>query len=318
MEEKISIIIPVYKVEEYLDYCVESVVKQTYNNLEIILVDDGSPDRCPKMCDEWAKKDKRIKVIHKKNAGVSQARNSGLEIATGKFVAFIDSDDTISLQMFEILMKTIADTKSDMSVCSWKKVYDISKPNNKDVAIEKIKIKSFENDEVFDLLFNKKVPLIMAVWAKLYKKSLFDGLKYPSDIAIGEDEFMIPYVLDRVKKLSFVDLPLYNNTQRETSVTAGSFSIKRMGAVIARKDRWQFCAKNKPEFEQKALAQYLLTLAIFYTKFKKTKADKKLLSELLSEFNDCYKLLKKKNILIRIFKNSKSLFAFMLAVKEKI
>ena len=101
--ELITIIVPVYKVEKYLDRCVQSIVDQTYTNLEIILVDDGSPDNCPKMCDEWAKKDKRIKVIHKQNGGLSDARNAGLEKAKGKYVGFVDSDDYVAPNCFKIL-----------------------------------------------------------------------------------------------------------------------------------------------------------------------------------------------------------------------
>ena len=97
MKEKlISVIIPIYKVEQYLDECVESIIKQTYKNLEIILVDDGSPDGCPQMCDEWARKDERIRVVHKKNGGLSSARNAGLDVATGEYVSFVDSDDFIA------------------------------------------------------------------------------------------------------------------------------------------------------------------------------------------------------------------------------
>ena len=105
MEGLISVIIPVYKVESYLDECVKSVVSQTYPNLEIILVDDGSPDNCPQMCDAWAKKDERIRVIHKKNGGLSSARNAGMKVATGDYIGFVDSDDFISPEMFELLQK---------------------------------------------------------------------------------------------------------------------------------------------------------------------------------------------------------------------
>ena len=114
---KISVIIPVYNVEEYLDKCVTSVLNQTYKNLEIILVDDGSPDNCPKMCDEWAKKDKRIKVVHKKNGGLSDARNSGIEVCTGEYIGFVDSDDYIDKQMYKELLKRIESTNSDMVMC---------------------------------------------------------------------------------------------------------------------------------------------------------------------------------------------------------
>ena len=102
---KISVIVPVYKVEKYLDKCVESIVNQTYKNLEIILVDDGSPDNCPAMCDEWAEKDERIRVIHKENGGLADARNAGMDIATGDYIGFVDSDDWIEPNMYEVLLK---------------------------------------------------------------------------------------------------------------------------------------------------------------------------------------------------------------------
>ena len=105
MKEKVSIIIPIYKVEKYLDECVNSVVKQTYNDLEIILVDDGSPDACPSMCDEWEIIDDRIKVIHKENGGLSDARNAGIKVMTGDYVLFVDSDDYLASNMVEELLK---------------------------------------------------------------------------------------------------------------------------------------------------------------------------------------------------------------------
>ena len=105
----ISVIIPIYKVEEYLYDCVTSVINQTYTSLEIILVDDGSPDNCPQMCDDWAKKDSRIRVIHKKNGGLSDARNAGIEISTGEFIAFVDSDDYVENDWLELLFKAITE-----------------------------------------------------------------------------------------------------------------------------------------------------------------------------------------------------------------
>lgn len=121
---QISIIIPVYNVEQYLDKCIQSILNQTLRDIEIILVDDGSPDSCPKMCDEYAKKDNRIKVIHKKNAGLGFARNSGLEIATGEYVAFVDSDDFIDTTMYEHLYNEAQNKHLDTVYCSWKKYYN--------------------------------------------------------------------------------------------------------------------------------------------------------------------------------------------------
>ena len=154
MEEKISVIIPVYKVEKYLSYCVNSVINQTYTNLEIILVDDGSPDNCPKMCDELAKTDKRIKVLHKQNGGLSSARNAGIDIATGEYISFVDSDDTINPQTLEILHKLIKDDNADISMSSWKKVYDISNPNDEKYLMRgggggKVYHRIYKENEVF-------------------------------------------------------------------------------------------------------------------------------------------------------------------------
>ena len=107
MNPLISVIVPIYNVEKYLARCVDSIVNQTYKNLEIILVDDGSPDRCPQMCDDYAEKDSRIKVVHKKNGGLSDARNAGMAVATGEYISFIDSDDWIETSMFELLLNNI-------------------------------------------------------------------------------------------------------------------------------------------------------------------------------------------------------------------
>lgn len=124
MTSKVSIIVPIYNVEQYLDKCIQSILNQTLRDIEIILVDDGSPDSCPKMCDEYAKKDNRIKVIHKKNAGLGFARNSGLEIATGEYVAFVDSDDFIDTTMYEHLYNEAQNKHLDTVYCSWKKYYN--------------------------------------------------------------------------------------------------------------------------------------------------------------------------------------------------
>ena len=127
MDSLISVIVPIYNVEKYLERCVESIINQTYKNLEIILVDDGSPDNCPQMCDDYAKKDSRIKVVHKKNGGLSDARNAGMKVATGEYVSFIDSDDYISLDFYETLLETIVDNDSDIVECSVVKFYENGK-----------------------------------------------------------------------------------------------------------------------------------------------------------------------------------------------
>ena len=120
----ISVVVPVYKVEKYLDECVQSIVNQTHRNLEIILVDDGSPDRCPQLCDEWAEKDSRIRVIHQKNGGLSAARNAGLDVAKGDYIGFVDSDDYIAPDMYEQLLIPLLKENKKTSCCLISRVFD--------------------------------------------------------------------------------------------------------------------------------------------------------------------------------------------------
>ena len=282
--DKISVIIPVYKVEEYLDKCVESVVNQTYENLEIILVDDGSPDNCPKMCDEWAQKDKRIKVIHKENGGVSSARNNALEKVTGDYICFVDSDDTIHPMYIEILLKNLKESKADISVCNWKKVYDINNPQNKEYKEKQKSLMTFEGNEVFDLLYNKKVPLIMALWTKLYKKEIFENIRFP-EVVIAEDDAIIHLVLSNCKKLVYSNYTLYNNTQRGNSLTASSFSKKKLHALKVFKSRIEFIEKNNSDFLNQSIHHYIRILILYYHYAKWSKMEKEVLDLIKEEIN---------------------------------
>ena len=143
--KKVTVIVPVYNVEEFLNKCVESIVNQTYSNLEIILVDDGSPDNCPQMCDEWAKKDKRIKVIHKVNGGLSDARNAALKVAKGEYISFIDSDDYIHPTMIEKLMKSIKENNSHIAKCMMTSVDQ----NGKETDIVEVNLKNVNSKNIF-------------------------------------------------------------------------------------------------------------------------------------------------------------------------
>ena len=145
MNELISIIVPVYKVEPYLNKCVDSIINQTYKNIEIILVDDGSPDNCGKICDDYTKKDSRIKVIHKKNGGLSDARNYGIEASIGDYIMFVDSDDYISANMCEILLKTAKKYNADIINCNFEEVFSNAESRINRQAVNK-------NEEVFSNL----------------------------------------------------------------------------------------------------------------------------------------------------------------------
>ena len=172
----ISVIIPVYKVEKYLDKCIESVVGQTYSDLEIILVDDGSPDGCPAMCDAWAEKDGRIKVIHKPNGGLSSARNAGLVKASGEYVFFLDSDDTISANCIELLADAVRHDNSDICIANVARIDENGKP---------IKALLFDSDmllskdDVFEDIAKKGLFAYVISCGRLYRRNLFDGISFP-------------------------------------------------------------------------------------------------------------------------------------------
>ena len=235
----ISVIIPVYKVEKYLDKCVESVVNQTYKNLEIILVDDGSPDNCPKMCDDWAQKDDRIKVIHKQNGGLSDARNSGLDIATAEYIAFIDSDDFVSPIFIETLYNDLIETGSDVASVGFFRFSDYSKINPQELE-KNSKITIFEDNEKFYQLYsNKNAVDFVVAWNKLYKKSIFDNIKYPVG-KINEDEFVAHKILATCNKICFRTSKLYYYLQRNNSIMHTNYSEKNTHYIDAFENRIDF------------------------------------------------------------------------------
>ena len=211
----ISIVIPVYKVEQYLDRCVESIVNQTYKNLEIILVDDGSPDNCPKMCDEWAKKDKRIKVIHKKNGGVSSARNAGIELASGEYLQFVDSDDYIDVSFSESLLSGYESNDVDL-ICGGYKLVTLGNKTQIFTPKKYVGCSIFENSDKFlgfvmdglnDVLHNK-----------LFKTSIAKKIKFDTSLPLGEDrKFNLDYLRLIENKVGFVDNCGYNYVYNTSS-----------------------------------------------------------------------------------------------------
>ena len=313
---KVSVIIPVYKVEQYLDKCVESVVNQTYKDLEIILVDDGSPDNCPKMCDDWAKKDDRIKVIHKQNGGVSSARNNALEIFKGDYVCFVDSDDTINPQYVEILLKTLNENNADVAVCTWKKVQNINQPKNKAYNLNNLNTRAFENDKIFNLLYNKNIPLIMALWTKIYKREIFEDIRFPN-VVVAEDDAVIHEILNKCKKLVYVDCVLYNNTQRGDSLTASNFSKKKLNALKVFKDRIDFVEKNQPQFLGDAIHHYIRILILYFHYSKWTSFENEILNQIKQEI-DVYTQKGYTSKLTKLFYKHPKILNLILKIRQKI
>ena len=210
MNPLVSVIIPVYKVEKYLDRCVESVVNQTYKNLEIILVDDGSPDNCPAMCDTWAEKDARIKVIHKKNGGLSDARNVALDIVKGEYVTFVDSDDMLALNIVEILVEVILKEQSDMVLT---KHYT---PFSKDIPqpyTQLTDIQTMLPEKALEIMFCEIMR--WEAWGSLYRRTLFESVRYPVG-KLYEDISVTPKVVLDCHLISLIEAKgyfYYNNPE---------------------------------------------------------------------------------------------------------
>ena len=215
---KISVVVPVYNVEKYIDRCVKSITNQTYKDLEIILVDDGSTDDCPNICDRFAAEDKRIKVIHKANGGVSSARNTGIAQATGTYIAFVDGDDYIEPQMYETLLEEIEKNNADVAVCAYNRVNDggiISQD-----AIYPAKV--IETQYGFVPFDGKEKFEVCCVWNKLYRLSVINNNKlfFDERFKVGEDFLFNYYYLKYCKKIVVTDYVLYNYyVDRDNSAT---------------------------------------------------------------------------------------------------
>lgn len=217
----LSVIVPVYKVEPYLDRCVDSIVNQTYTNLEIILVDDGSPDRCPQMCDEWAQRDSRLRVIHKENGGSSDARNVGIAAATGKYLAFVDSDDYIAANMYKTMIAALERTNSDIACCGR---YIVTAETKKAMHCMDRETVFTNTEAIKEMLLGGYID--ESPCDKLYRRELFSGIVYPKG-ETNEDVVVTPRLFDRSSKIVYVGTPLYYYCQNPGSITKSSYSRKK-------------------------------------------------------------------------------------------
>ena len=233
----ISVIVPVYKVEPYLDRCVSSIVNQTYENLEIILVDDASPDNCPKICDEWAKRDKRIRVIHQKNAGSAAARNTALDCAGGEFIAFVDSDDYISEDMYEYLFSLIAGC--DIAECGFISVRDDNASFGGEDRAEVFSPESAMKEHILDRKFRQ------VIWNKLYRKEVLDGVRFPAGKKI-DDEFFTYRAIGKAKKLVSSPKVCYAYRSQPQSMMHSMNTSARIQAVEAKEKRHEYILEKFP------------------------------------------------------------------------
>ena len=303
-DELISVVVPIYKVEMYLKQCINSIIKQTYTNLEIILVDDGSPDNCPKICDEFKEKDSRVVVIHKENGGLSDARNAGIDVAKGKYIAFIDSDDYIHNEFIEELYNHIVSEKAQISMCT------IQKVNEKDEVIEEIPI---TEEKVISgrkaiLEFNNFSISNVVAWNKLYNIELFKDIRYPKG-KIHEDEFTTYKLLYLAKRVAISNRKLYYYRYNQNSITNKQFNEKRLDVIDALEERIEFF-KNRNEIElyENTLNLYLGTLIYLYDIGNKN-MNNSIKKMILRKYRKAFKLLQKDKVLEK--KKQRYLFYYM-------
>lgn len=245
-DQLISIVVPVYKVESYLERCVRSILAQTHKTLEVILVDDGSPDRCGQICDAFAAEDPRVKVIHKENGGLSSARNAGLDAASGAYVGFVDSDDHIHPRMYEKLLQALEENAADVSICNYAYVDMQDNVDESKQAISPIKNGILDRKQGLGWL-NVQVPgysFFVTAWNKLYRKDLFQTLRF-AEGKLHEDEFLAHHLLARCSRLVTVEDVLYYYVQRSGSIMSTKLSARSLDIIDAMYDRSRFFLSEK-------------------------------------------------------------------------
>lgn len=259
MGERVSIIVPIYKVEPYIRRAVNSILQQTYRELEIILVDDGSPDNCGKICDEYKVKDERIKVIHKENGGLSDARNAGLDIATGDYIAFVDSDDYIAPDFIERLLDALHKNQADVAICSFgitealdydDTIFEIDERGKKGYEADG-SMEDFTRNGLLSNLYDanhRDATYFIVVWNKLYKAKLWKDIRFPKG-KIHEDEATTYRIYDMVEKGVYLHRPLYGYFSAPESITRGRFKLNRLDWLDALTDRIRFF-EEREEWEQ--------------------------------------------------------------------
>lgn len=264
----ISIIVPVYKVEKYLPKCIESILNQTYKDLELILIDDGSPDNCPQICDEYAKKDSRIVVVHQKNKGVSAARNAGLNLAKGEYIGFVDPDDFVAPEMYETMSGEMERQQVELAICG----YDYFDENG-NVDTNRL-YKSRENElltqkEVMSRFSDMPPSIRHGVCNKLFKKNLLHEMRFIEGLHSSEDVFFLNEYVLRVKEAVMIHQPFYKNTVREGSATHGGLSIESLADSFRAHDKmYNDVIQYYPELKNRSLAFLLDVCTLKYNEAK--------------------------------------------------
>ncbi len=306
----ISVIVPVYKVEEYLEQCINSILKQTYTDFELILVDDGSPDRCGEICDEYAKKDIRVRVVHKENGGLSDARNAGLKIAKGSWISFIDSDDWIAYNYYETMMRFVNEN-NDVIVCG------ISIVDEEGTKIGEYASKTCELDNFSAMKHLIKEDILkQTVWNKIYRRSIIDDIEFVVG-KCNEDDFWTYRIIANCRKIQCCQNQLYYYRQRQGSIMNREYSFKRLDELEARKERYLFILKNYPILISDELKSLMFSILYAYQK-SLILVDRNEKDKCLKTINEYYYFWKKESGKIIHANKKESIWITMTRVSIKM
>lgn len=254
----VSIIVPCYNIEKYVRRCINSILMQTYKNIEVLAVDDGSTDKTGHILEELAKKDERLIVTHYENGGPSVARNHGLDMIRGSYVMCVDGDDWIDKKMLESMILKAKTVKANLVVCNYFLYYSADNQIIGDNKTDDIDSMSAEEAicKLFDGVLNYVSP-----WAKLYKSNLWTNLRYPENFTFGEDMFLAPILFDRAQNICYIKAPLYYYNQEGVSLVRSDFNLNKLQMIKATKNWVDFCKQKYPEIQSKAEDyNYLVTI----------------------------------------------------------
>lgn len=243
MDSLISVVVPIYNVERYLEKCIDSIINQSFEHLEIILVNDGSTDHSLEICEKYKAQDKRIKVLDKKNGGLSDARNAGIEESMGEFITFVDSDDFIDRDMIKYLYHLIKQNDADISICQYKAIEEKSGIIKKYLFVPAETISG--NNKCMEAFFTH-CGIGTIAWGKLYKKELFDGIRYPKG-KFHEDVFTTYLLVAKSHCIVIGEQHKYNYLLRDNSISSSPFQLKHLDSIEAAKVRSGFIKKNYPQ-----------------------------------------------------------------------
>lgn len=310
----LSIIVPIYNVEKLLSRCIDSILAQTFRDFELILVDDGSPDACGKICDEYAEREKRIRVIHKKNGGLSDARNAGLEIASGKYIGFVDSDDFVRPQMYEKMLDIAHETGAEIVACGIEYVDEDNCSSGTWPLIEDITI--YSREEFIEAFFPKtRLELSACVWNKIYVRDIFTTIRFPVD-HIYEDTFIQLETYDKCKLIAITPEPFYSYySSRPDSIMNCHYNVKRLDMITASWTQYIFFVnKNLKKQQEYAMDVYVKNYMLnFFAIYMEYPQYRKMFKPYKKNFNALFdEILSNRKI-----SNMKKLAVIMLYINRK-